>query len=617
MRARTRAQSRPGQTENVNEEVEDNGRFAGVSARLRSSFVYKADEAPSPGVKTDATTNASQSTATIVTAKKPVVKKPAVKAVSAAKGKGKASKAAPLVEEGRDEGEDYDDDEDDAEEGGRSRSKKGKGKAKLEDDPSVIFPAPSRTDPFYNEEQHPYTFPWHRSQPLRHLSPVSRLLHRLSTDVPTARSQLPILPLPFYLNRLRNLRVFRTANYFDRRVSALEWHPHPNHRTVLAMASKTGDVAWWDFVQNGRHEGYVPDVPSAGEDLISDRDQTAIPFLYGRGAGGTITAMKFHPTEPNMIYTTSGDGTVKLQDFEGRRGQVFLDTMDRMKWHTALDISRDSQLLMVGSNTGHCVMTDLDGVPVWQGRLHKAKCHDVEFHPAGERVVVTAGNDRVVKIWDLRMMRESQQEGDMQVPLQTLDHEGVVNSATFSPLAPYSLLTTSQDSVCRLYSDPLNTPRVTAILPHPHRPFQHLTAIRASWSPVMPDLFVVGRYPDTASDRRTIDMYQYTPGMEGGGGVRCVTRVEDVRVSGIQVLAKFDYTGEYLATCSGFTTYMWSIPENSDSDHEDDDDAGGGGGGGGAGSTLKRKPSGKKDNFGRGNAKSKGKGAKASKKTVS
>jgi hypothetical protein len=53
-------------------------------------------------------------------------------------------------------------------------------------------------------------------------------------------------------------------------------------------------------------------------------------------------------------------------------------------------------------------------------------------------------------------------------------------------------------------------------------------------------------------DRRTVDVFQVK-----GTEVRCVARLEDERVTGIQCIAKFNKTGDILASCSGFTTYLW------------------------------------------------------------
>ncbi len=102
--------------------------------------------------------------------------------------------------------------------------------------------------------------------------------------------------------------------------------------------------------------------------------------------------------------------------------------------------------------------------------------------------------------------------------------------------------------VLRDDTDPLIT------LPHPHRPFQHLTPIVGNWHPTLSSIFLIGRYPDAdmPEDRRTVDVYQVK-----GSEVRCVARLEDERVTGIQCIAKFNKTGDILASCSGFTTYLW------------------------------------------------------------
>jgi WD40 repeat protein len=96
-----------------------------------------------------------------------------------------------------------------------------------------------------------------------------------------------------------------------------------------------------------------------------------------------------------MIYTTSIDGTVKKQDFEGKGGQCYLDTMNKDKWYTALDVSAKMGVMAIGSNTGEVLVKDLDGNSVWSSRAHKSKCHDIHFHPVESHYFVTAGNDKV------------------------------------------------------------------------------------------------------------------------------------------------------------------------------------------------------------------------------
>jgi hypothetical protein len=77
-----------------------------------------------------------------------------------------------------------------------------------------------------------------------------------------------------------------------------------------------------------------------------------------------------------------------------------------------------------------------------------------------------------------------------------------------------------------------------SLFSHPHRQFQHLTPIRADWHPTVPNVFSIGRYPaaETPEDRRTIDVYSYTPGGRDGG-VSLLSRIEDPRVGGIQCVS--------------------------------------------------------------------------------
>ena len=105
--------------------------------------------------------------------------------------------------------------------------------------------------------------------------------------------------------------------------------------------------------------------------------------------------MKFHPFNPNMIYTASIDGTVKKQDFEGKTGQVYLDTLNRDKWFTALNVSGNHRVMSIGNNSGDLILKDFDGNSIWSKRVHKSKCHDIDFHPSDDHLFVSAGHDGV------------------------------------------------------------------------------------------------------------------------------------------------------------------------------------------------------------------------------
>ena len=46
------------------------------------------------------------------------------------------------------------------------------------------------------------------------------------------------------------------------------------------------------------------------------------------GPGGIINAIKFWPLDYNMILTAAVDGTVRLNDVNGRNSKILADTMN-------------------------------------------------------------------------------------------------------------------------------------------------------------------------------------------------------------------------------------------------------------------------------------------------
>ena len=111
---------------------------------------------------------------------------------------------------------------------------------------------------------------------------------------------------------------------------------------------------WYDLSKNA-------EAGNASIDQKNHLDQSELPFIHGLGAGGSITAIKFNPFKANMVFTTSIDGTFKQQDFEGKESIVYLDTLNKEKWFTALDVSSEHRIIAVGSNSGSVILKDFNG----------------------------------------------------------------------------------------------------------------------------------------------------------------------------------------------------------------------------------------------------------------
>ncbi|XP_030619957.1 DNA damage-binding protein 2 isoform X2 [Delphinapterus leucas] len=287
-----------------------------------------------------------------------------------------------------------------------------------------------------------------------------------------------------FLNSLASYRIFQKAAPFDRRATSLAWHP--THPSTLAVGSKGGDILLWNFG--------IKDKPT---------------FIKGIGAGGSITGLKFNPLNTNQFFTSSMEGTTRLQDFKGNTLRVFASSGTCNFWFCSLDVSVRSRVVVTGDNVGNVILLNMDGRELWNLRMHKKKVTHVALNPCCDWFLATASVDQTVKIWDLRQVRGKSSF------LYSLLHRHPVNAAHFSPDGA-QLLTTDQKSEIRVYSaSQWDCP--PSLIPHPHRHFQHLTPIKATWHPRY-NLIVVGRYPDpnfkscTSHELRTIDVFDGSSG---------------------------------------------------------------------------------------------------------
>ncbi|XP_078540596.1 DNA damage-binding protein 2 [Lissotriton helveticus] len=335
-----------------------------------------------------------------------------------------------------------------------------------------------------------------------------------------------------FLRSLASYKLFRTASPFDRRVTCLEWHP--THPSTVAVGSKGGDIILWDYAVLNK-----------------------TCFVQGKGAGDFIGGMKFSPRHTAKLFTASGDGTLSLQDLSSQSQQQILsrtpacghDHHNVCFWYCSVDVSGSSHTLVTGDNVGNVLLLSTDGSKIWDIKLHKKKVTHVEFNPRCDWLLATASVDQTVKIWDLRNMK------DKKSFLYDLPHEKPVNSAYFSPVDGAKLLTTDQHNEIRVYSSS-DWSKPQHVIAHPHRHFQHLTSIKATWHPRY-ELILAGRYPDPKfpgyidGELRTIDVF------DGNSG-EMVSQLHDSNTNGIISLNQFNPMGDTLASGMGVNILIWS-----------------------------------------------------------
>lgn len=372
------------------------------------------------------------------------------------------------------------------------------------------------------------------SKPVQKRVVNQSILHYLykSTLGQSLHSQLrQCLQEPF-VRSLSSYHFHGADSPFDRRITCLEWHP--THPSTMAVGSKGGDIYLWDFENVARK-----------------------CFIQGSGAGDFIGGMKFCPTDLSKVYIASGEGTLSLHSFEGLPSTVISRTQDCghdhhnvCYWYCCLDLSISRQMLATGDNVGNLFLLSMEGQKIFGEKLHKAKVTHAEFNPRCDWLMATASVDHTVKLWDLRSIK------DKNCFLHSLPHEKAVNSAYFNPLDSTKLLTTDQYDQIRIYASSDWT-KPQHVIQHPHRQFQHLTPIKATWHPTY-DLIVAGRYPDERvcpGDQRTIDIYD-------SNTAELVYQLQDSSASGIKSVNKFSPMGDVIGTGMGLTVLVWDRNES-------------------------------------------------------
>ncbi|XP_036004991.1 DNA damage-binding protein 2 isoform X2 [Fundulus heteroclitus] len=323
-----------------------------------------------------------------------------------------------------------------------------------------------------------------------------------------------------FVRSLSSYHFHGASSPFDRRITCLEWHP--TQPTTVAAASKGGDIFLWDFEKSEKKT-----------------------FLPGMGPGDSVTDMKFNPLNPTQLFTSSMGGSTALRDFSGTTLKVFANTDTLNFWYCCVDVSVSRQMLVTGDNVGELTLLGLDGQKIFSHKLHKAKVTHAEFNTRCDWLLATASVDHTVKLWDLRNVK------DKKSFLHEMPHDRAVNSAYFNPLDCSKLLTTDQHDQIRVYASS-DWSKPQHIIQHPHRQFQHLTPIKATWHPLY-DLIVAGRYPDDricTGDRRTIDIFDSNSG-------ELVFQMYDSIATGIKSINKFSPMGDVIGSGMGVTLLIW------------------------------------------------------------
>lgn len=374
--------------------------------------------------------------------------------------------------------------------------------------------------------------------PKRHSLGILDFLHERQL-----RSHLPkMVPSPTIPNRVDCAIV----KLHSRRVTYLEFHPTKDN--ILLSGDKKGQIGIWDFEK-------------VFEKTVYNTVHTCI-----------VNSIRFHPTNFDMIYTASSDGTVSCSDLETGLPNKVMD-LNPDGWNGpstwrmiyGMDLNSNRSLVLAGDNFGFLYQGDIRanksvGKPLL---IHKKGSKVVGLHcnPVDPNLFITCGNDHMARIWDIRYL-------DSNGHLAVLSHPRVVNSAYFSPVTGNKILTTCQDNRLRVYDCIFSNLAVPSReIVHSHDFNRYLTCFRAEWDPKdsTENLTVIGRYISDDFDGIALHPIDFIDISTG----HLVAEVVDKNITTISSVNKIHPRLDVLATGSSRSLFIWRPKEEMGEDERD------------------------------------------------
>lgn len=170
-----------------------------------------------------------------------------------------------------------------------------------------------------------------------------------------------------------------------------------------------------------------------------------------------VSHISFNPQHPHDFAVTS---STRVQIFSSRTRQV-IKTFSRFKDVVySASFRQDGKLLVAGDATGLVSVYDSYNPRTLllsiQASSHPA--HVTKFHDSDNKVLVTATDDRVVRLWDISHAYEPTYE--------LTGASDYIRSVCFIPNAPHMIATGSYDGFVRMYDTRTKSSEPTTSLYH-------------------------------------------------------------------------------------------------------------------------------------------------------
>ncbi|KAF9218287.1 WD40 repeat-like protein [Gyrodon lividus] len=202
--------------------------------------------------------------------------------------------------------------------------------------------------------------------------------------------------------RLGKMKVVARAKVTQDRVYSAAYHPEPT-KDLIFFGDKHGQLGIWDA------RAPVDEVADDDGDVTPTDDKEGGKYWrlqqhWPATSKSSISSVRIDPIDSHSLYTTSYDCTIRQFSFVSGISQQIFSSPDVLI--TSLDLNPSGHEMWISDASGGLTHLDLrEGARQarWYG-LSDQKIGSVSINPTSPHLILTASNNRLLKIWDTRKL---------------------------------------------------------------------------------------------------------------------------------------------------------------------------------------------------------------------
>lgn len=229
-------------------------------------------------------------------------------------------------------------------------------------------------------------------------------------------------------SKLGKMKIVARAKVTDNRIYSSACHPEPS-KDLVFFGDKHGQLGIWDA--------------RATPDEVTDEDGNILPpddremgkcwrlqQHWPASPKSSISCIKFDPIDAHSVFTTSYDCTIRRLSFVSSVSHQIFSSSDTLI--TSIDLPPSGHEMWISDVSGALTHYDLREGEKHARRyeLSNNKIGSVSVNPTSPHLLITASNDRFVRLWDSRKLQtitlssDIHSAGSSEGPLEhDYDHE--------------------------------------------------------------------------------------------------------------------------------------------------------------------------------------------------